>query len=77
MHITLMHMKMDSSKLASINFFKSKQMMLIIHRLDYYFLLHFHVDNFHITNLLGFIGSYKFCVKSNFHRFIGKLHSFI
>jgi len=29
-----------------------------------------------IINLLGFVGSYKFCVKFDFHRFIQKLHEF-
>jgi Fe-S oxidoreductase len=29
-----------------------------------------------ITNLLGFISLYKFCVKSNLHRFIQKSHEF-
>jgi len=29
-----------------------------------------------IINLLGFIGLYKFCVKSNFPRFIQKSHKF-
>jgi hypothetical protein len=28
-----------------------------------------------ITNLLCFIGSYKFCVKSNFHSFVQKSHN--
>jgi len=27
-----------------------------------------------ITNLLSYIGSYKFCVKSSFHNFVQKLH---
>jgi hypothetical protein len=48
---------MDSSKLALIKIFKFKRMMLIIVGLDYYFILHFHVDNFHITNLLDFLSS--------------------
>jgi hypothetical protein len=30
----------------------------------------------HITNLLSFIGFYKFHAKSSFHRFIQKLHKF-
>jgi hypothetical protein len=29
-----------------------------------------------ITNLPSFIGSFKFCTKSNFHRFVQKLHKF-
>jgi hypothetical protein len=31
----------------------------------------------YITNLLGFIGFYKFCAKSGFHRFVQKSHSFM
>jgi multisubunit Na+/H+ antiporter MnhF subunit len=34
------------------------------------------VDFIIITNLLGFIGSYNFYVKFNFHRFIQKSHEF-
>jgi hypothetical protein len=30
----------------------------------------------HITNLLGFIGSYKFCVKFDFHKFIQESQEF-
>ncbi len=30
-----------------------------------------------VTNIPSFIGSYKFHAKSNFHRFIQKLHSFM
>jgi len=29
----------------------------------------------HITDLLGFISSYKFCEKFNFYRFVQKLHT--
>jgi hypothetical protein len=29
-----------------------------------------------ITNLLGFIGLYKFCVKFGFHRFVPKSYEF-
>jgi hypothetical protein len=35
--MTLMHIKMDSSKFASIIFFKFKQMMLIIHKVGLLF----------------------------------------
>ncbi len=34
------------------------------------------MNDINITNLLDFICFYKFCVKSNFHQFVQKLHEF-
>jgi hypothetical protein len=34
------------------------------------------MNDINITNLLNFIGSYKFCVKFSFHKFVQKSHEF-
>jgi hypothetical protein len=38
--------------------------------------LYFFVRMYIITNILGFIGLYKLCAKSNFHNFMQKLNEF-